>query len=284
MANLLYFSNNSNEITPEYRYNLVTKLAITPDEHYHDFFEIFLTTNGNITHFINGEKQKLPEGALVFIRPEDRHFYERNMNSQCAFINLSFAQTTLKAAFDYLGGWYSLEALLNPKLPPLIILSKADKLMLKSKLDNLAAIPQSEKLKAKSALRIFLIELLTQYFYILNYNKKDIPIWLEILHHEMQKVENFTEGVIKMQSLSGRNSDYLSRAFNKYYHTTPTEFINGLRLNYAANLLMYSNESILSIMLSAGFNNLSYFYHIFNNEFKTTPLKFRKLYAVNSMM
>lgn len=33
------------------------------------------------------------------------------------------------------------------------------------------------------------------------------------------------------------SSEHLSRTFRKYYGITPTEFVNGLRLDYAAMLI-----------------------------------------------
>ena len=56
-----------------YRYVYGTDDIFYP--HCHDFYEIFITVSGTVTHFINGITQKLPEGSLVFIRPDDVHAY-----------------------------------------------------------------------------------------------------------------------------------------------------------------------------------------------------------------
>jgi AraC family cel operon transcriptional repressor len=44
--------------------------------HSHDFFEFFACTKGSIKHHVNGECQLITEGTCVFIRPEDKHYYE----------------------------------------------------------------------------------------------------------------------------------------------------------------------------------------------------------------
>lgn len=63
----------------------------------------------------------------------------------------------------------------------------------------------------------------------------------------------------------------------KYYGVTVTEFINDLRLNYAANMLKNSNMSILDICYDCGFDNTSYFHRKFKEKYDVTPLKFRNL-------
>ena len=62
----------------------------------------------------------------------------------------------------------------------------------------------------------------------------------------------------------------------KYYHTTPTAYLNGLRLNYAVNLLQSSNLSVTDICFEYGFTNLSRFYQLFEREFHMRPAQFRK--------
>ncbi len=53
--------------------------------------------------------------------------------------------------------------------------------------------------------------------------------------------------------------------------------MNDLRLNFASNLLLYSNHPILEISQEAGFENLSHFYHRFQVKFGTSPARYRRL-------
>ncbi|MFO7958710.1 MAG: AraC family ligand binding domain-containing protein [Candidatus Brocadiia bacterium] len=43
--------------------------------HTHEFCEVFLIERGRLTHVVNGRRQMLRAGSLVFIRPKDRHDY-----------------------------------------------------------------------------------------------------------------------------------------------------------------------------------------------------------------
>ena len=91
----------------------------------------------------------------------------------------------------------------------------------------------------------------------------------------MEKKENFSAGISRMYELSERSPEHLGRSLKKYFKETPTELINKLRLNYAANLLVNSDKDITEIAMDAGFENLSHFYHLFKKNFSIAPKEFR---------
>lgn len=95
----------------------------------------------------------------------------------------------------------------------------------------------------------------------------------------MKKKNNFTRGLPALLELSGLSHEYLCRALKKHLHTTPTEFINVLRLNYASNLLLHSDMEIVDICMESGFSNLSHFYHLFKHKFHTTPAEYRRKHS-----
>ena len=106
------------------------------------------------------------------------------------------------------------------------------------------------------------------------------PPWLKRLVRDMRIPDNFVLGLEHMVSLSGRSQEYLTRSMRRCYGTTPNEFIQNLRLNYAAELLRTTTDSILSVSLRSGFSTLSYFSYAFRRRFSVTPAKYRetKLY------
>ena len=55
----------------------------------------------------------------------------------------------------------------------------------------------------------------------------------------------------------------------------PGEFIQSIKLDYAANLLKTTRLTILEVLYSSGFNNKSYFYREFKKNFGMTPKDFR---------
>ena len=91
----------------------------------------------------------------------------------------------------------------------------------------------------------------------------------------MNHKEYFTEGIDAMVRLSGKSYEHLSRSMKKYKNTTISEYINGIRLNHAANLLIYTNLSITDVGLECGYNNISYFLTCFKKKYGLSPKKFR---------
>lgn len=248
----------------------------TVPAHCHEFFEIFLITLGKVIHCVNGHHQPLTAGSLVFTRPDDSHFFEKDGCEENQLINLAFPKKTIDDMLDYLGRDFLPNSFLTTDIPPVVLLSNTEREIVKLKFVNLTTIPYSHKYQIKTELRILLIELFTRYFSICSYKKRDIPSWLEHLEYEMKKIENLRTGLSALKKLSGKSPEYLCRVFKQYFHKTPTEFVNELRLNYAANLLTHSNEDIIAISMEAGFENLSHFYHMFKKSFNLSPSQFRK--------
>ena len=78
-----------------------------------------------------------------------------------------------------------------------------------------------------------------------------------------------------MQTLAHASPEHLSRTCRKELGCTPTQYVNKLRLTYAANLLVHTDQPILDISFEVGLENHSYFYRIFKQRYGTTPAQFR---------
>jgi AraC family cel operon transcriptional repressor len=252
--------------------------------HSHDFFELFIVLKGSVIHKINGSEEIIKEGSLVFIRPQDNHFYEKYDNEPCELINLAFPQRAVDELMNYLGEGFSPQRLLKSANPPFALLSNTEKKKVAERLEELHLLPRKNKALIKTKLRILLLELFVRYFPLENSLTKktpSLPDWLSDLLDKMQKKENFSSGLNSMLILSGKTQEHLCRIFRKYLNITPTAFINELRLNYAANMLTNSDAQIFDISSEAGFENLSHFYHLFKQQYKMSPRNFRKVHHRN---
>lgn len=65
------------------------------------------------------------------------------------------------------------------------------------------------------------------------------------------------------------------REFHRKHHTTPTKYINELRVVKAAKLLKESDKSMLQIATECGFGSVSSFYSSFKTRYQQTPTEFR---------
>lgn len=76
----------------------------------------------------------------------------------------------------------------------------------------------------------------------------------------------------------GTNRTYLSRFFNQEKGHTFYDYVNGLRLDYAENLLLTTPDSLAKIAESSGFNSLSTFRRAFATRHNCSPAEFRRLH------
>lgn len=74
------------------------------------------------------------------------------------------------------------------------------------------------------------------------------------------------------------NKLYLSNAIKEIHSKTFGEYINGLRLEYAKDILMTDFDiKIEAVALMSGFSSVRTFYRLFNKTYNLTPTEFRTL-------
>lgn len=246
--------------------------------HIHDFYELLLTVKGSQLLIVNGRKIILKESTLTLIRIQDIH-HKKYLDEDGLHINVSFSQETMNELLNYLGEGFPREMLLESSIPPYVILSPQEKAIIQAKLESLNLINVNETQIIKTNLRMLLFELLTKYFTKVTIQEENIPSWIGTIVTEMKKKENFIKGLPVLLELSGVAHEHLCRLFKKFLNTTPTNFINEQRLNYATNLLLHTDLDITGIALESGFANLSYFHHVFKKKFHTTPIKYKKQFS-----
>lgn len=80
----------------------------------------------------------------------------------------------------------------------------------------------------------------------------------------------------EMAAMLGISPSYLSRLFHKEMGMCLRDYIVQVRVEHAANLLMYSDESIAKIAEYVNFPSQSYFGKVFKEQKQMSPRKFRE--------
>lgn len=90
--------------------------------------------------------------------------------------------------------------------------------------------------------------------------------------------EHYCDGVSleEVASATGISRYYVSHLFKEMMDTTFVGYVNELRLNRAAMLLVTTDLPIIEISSMSGFNNLSNFNRAFKMNFGKTPSAYRK--------
>lgn len=238
--------------------------------HTHDFYEFFYLISGKAIHQVNGERQLITKGSLVFIRPSDVHQYSFFNNYDMELLSCGVTVPLLQHACLYMG--LDTARFASCPLPPHILLENSDYWNMLGWLTGISArAPGAER-------KQYFLSILPQLLYLFTEPSRDrhepLPVWLSGLIEAMSRPENFIEGLERMISLSNISQAHLTREFRKHLNITPTEFINMKRINYASELLLQHKHEILDISLTCGYNNLSYFYEVFKKQYNCTPKQF----------
>ncbi len=69
----------------------------------------------------------------------------------------------------------------------------------------------------------------------------------------------------------GMNRNYFCRAFKEYTHKTPVEYLNYYRIESACEKIVSTDENLIDIAMSCGFNDYSYFIKVFKSQKGVTP-------------
>ena len=73
--------------------------------------------------------------------------------------------------------------------------------------------------------------------------------------------------------------DYMTRVFKRHTGKTVLQYINGVRLQEAKNLLSNTDRSISEIACASGFSDEKYFMRLFKREESVTPTQYRTLHV-----
>ena len=243
--------------------------------HCHDYYEIFLMIKGKALHSINGKINEIEEGSLIFIRKDDEHDY-KSVDGPFEFTNLAFSENTLNQLFEYLGDGFLSERLVLSEYPPEVKLTDNETKKLYLKLAELNTVNFSDSAKLKFKMRKLLCDIFADYFENSADADSEIPFWLENAYRKMRDPKNFIVGKDRFFDLAGKTREHTTRCMKKYYGVTPTDYVNELRLSYAANLLMSSNLNATEICYECGFQNVSWFYSEFAARFGVPPGRYKR--------
>lgn len=241
--------------------------------HSHNYAELLWIEEGEGIHYINGHKINIQKNEMIMIRPQDKHSFSSN-GKGLVILNIAFSKQTL----DYLRSRYFMQSNLyfwsTNKLPFHITIS--DKLLKRFSSRAEEAMKFKRNNIQLDSLLLFIFRNLQEYESEIN--NTQAPAWLLAAIRKFNQANHLREGNSAFVSLCDRNSDYINRVIKTCYQQTLTDFVNDIRINYAANQLILTNMPIKSIAHACGFSSLAAFYKQFNIRHKQTPLEYRRLH------
>ncbi len=123
-------------------------------------------------------------------------------------------------------------------------------------------------------------ELIETYILILieKFSSGDLKKYNPLIENIKNYIEENLEYDMKISMLAktfGYNEQYLGRIFKRETKLSITEYINKRRIERAKLLLKETNDSVINISDSVGFNNVTYFNRLFKKIVNKTPIEYR---------
>ena len=105
------------------------------------------------------------------------------------------------------------------------------------------------------------------------------PSWLKKVKEFLR--ENFSEppGLNELAKAVDVHPTHLARVFRQFERCTVGDYIREVRINYARQRMLGSNEPLVEIALAAGFADQTHFTRSFKRVTGMTPTEFRRLFA-----
>ncbi len=244
-----------------------------PFWHDHDHWEIYVVTQGTLTHSVNNEEYVMSSGDACLIRPNDTHkisYSKHNTTGHhIAFlITNSFMEKLLST--------------LNNEMTDEIKNTKTSlrfraknfpiaKIIETTLMLSVAGLSTKEKtLKTKLIIDALFSDFLLQTFVKTNMFPQWLSDFLLILNDPNLKLS-----ATELAKHTPYSYSRLSRVFKEYMESTIVDYIKNVKFKHACNLLTNTDMTVLEICNELYYDSISYFNNVFKSFSNMTPTEYR---------
>ncbi len=239
--------------------------------HWHDYIEMELITSGEGEQRLNGKSFRLQRGTVSIIRLTDCHSVTPKNNLR--FINFSLDERLLYE--DVLRALSSLNKELCVQINPsdFHTLEGISLLCL-----NEAGKEKPNKKYIKTLLKALFVKLFEAADIRCEESSKDstrlTPIRrsIEYIHSHFRENPSLSE----VAKIAGYNPSHFSVVFRKETGETYSKYLNSLKLDYAKELLGYTDLKFEEISLECGFTSYANFLRVFKEKNGASPSEFKE--------
>ncbi|MDQ0190369.1 AraC family transcriptional regulator [Alicyclobacillus cycloheptanicus] len=238
--------------------------SLTP--HSHDYYQIYYVISGEGDFIVGSDQVTLHRGMYVFSKPNDVHGIAttRDVNGEpLRMLEVKYV------VFD---------AALQENLNHIPLVCQGS-----DSIEQMLALVFEEAIETLPwYLEIATHTFVAALYYMIRYQKIDLVVnsskseIVEMIKNYIH--ENYKNEVTldKLSQLVGRSKNWICKNFKQTTGMTINLYLNKVRIDKAAELLVNSNLGISDISRAVGYNNIYHFINSFKKIVGTSPGNFRK--------
>lgn len=258
------------------------EMVINGNQNLHNEAVFGYVRAGSLGINIDDQSEVLSENDIYFISPNRRYRFTENRDASVDIISLNFSNASAVSQ-DYIPQSI-IRALVNGNCSSFAIVSPGESSY--SFMQSAFADIKRAETEKQDFFQLQVYGKMYGLFYELFANKH-----IRILDVEMRskkyrallRVTNYIDkhycdgvSLEEVAEATGISRYYVSHLFKELMNNTFVGYVNELRLNHAALLLVTTDSPIIEIASKSGFNNLSNFNRAFKMHFGKTPSAYRK--------
>lgn len=251
-----------------------------PVMHIHEYYEIPIVTGDPIVHVLGGEKHRLKQGDAWLIRPNDNHSLQNDpkLTKDYRLINFMIKPEYFK----------KFAALVSPDLPERIdscgeeLRFTLDGVTLTSLMNACVQLLTIDTLSAESKEsqgKFLFFRLFSEFYDQVICKNRQYPQWFADFLTKLHKIDYCCLPVNEICAQMSYSYSHFSRIFKTYTGVTLVQYITKIKINYAKELLCYTDMTTLEISSLLNYESLSHFNHTFKNVTGKTPREYKKQHS-----
>lgn len=252
-----------------YLYESQHRKGIFVSEHYHEHFQILYALEGEGEITLDGKVYNFSKDKVVLISPYCIHSIKATnklTNLVLAFSASALLMSVKDDLLSYLQGnsrYFEMDLFTASEIRSLF-----RKMLYEQKNSD-----DYSKLAMSACLIEIIIHLLRQHK-ITNVQDANDLRSIQIKEYiERHYFENLTAE--SLSNLFGISTRYMNDIFKRKFNDTPLQFLQKIRIHRAKELLLKTDQDIVSICFEVGYETLSTFYRTFRNLVGISPNKYR---------
>ncbi len=262
-----------------------------PEKHGHDFVELVYVIKGKATHLFEGEQYQIEAGDVFIINPGEVHTYDAKPNEKIEIINCLFLpnlvssallqELEISSAIDY----FYVHPFLNKseRFNHLLNLRGEASASVLRLLEDIIEELQEKRMGFPTLVRLQFIQLLIMlsryYTQETKHDKVNQNDKFLLVHRICGYLERHSEQKITLELLSAlfhTSPRQLNRLFKQEIKQSVIETLHHIRVEKAKRLLSNPDHKIIEVALAAGYDDPSFFSHLFKRIEGCSPGQYRE--------